>query len=198
MDRRGFFKDILTRTVNAGVEVIDQRATAKAKHWFRPPFAKDELDFLLACTRCNACIEACPHEVIFPLPIRCGAEVVNTPALDVLNKGCHLCKDWACVTACEDKALIFPALSPEKPEHEAPHQPTAQECPPLGKAVVDETICIAYSGPECGACRGSCPIADTLLWQGEKPSINSDTCVGCGLCRQMCITTPKAIDISVL
>lgn len=214
MDRRNFFKNALARTVNAGVGAIEQRAQAKAKHWFRPPFAKDELDFLLDCTRCNACIEACPHEVIFPLPLRRGAEVAGTPALDIVNKGCHLCSDWPCVGACSDRALVFPTLAGladksggeskgensggEEESSQQQAMPTALECPPLGKAVVNSEVCIAYMGPECGACRGTCPLPDTLLWQGEKPHINPDSCVGCGLCREACITSPKAIDIHTI
>ena len=69
-----------------------------------PPFAVDELDFLLACTRCDKCIEACPHDVLFKLPARTGLQAAGTPAMDLLNRGCHLCRDWPCVAACEPDA----------------------------------------------------------------------------------------------
>jgi ferredoxin-type protein NapG len=199
MDRRNFFKNVFARTVDAGVGALDHRAQAKAKHWFRPPFAKDELEFLLACTRCNQCVEACPHQVIFNLPIRAGAEVAGTPALDLTNKGCHLCSDWACVSACvsacKDDALVFPPLADGETSEILP---ASGDCPPLGTANINEQVCIAYSGPECGACRGSCPLPDTLLWRGEKPYINADSCLGCGLCREVCITSPKAVDVATL
>lgn len=211
MDRRKFFKYGLSKLSEVGVGALEHRAKQKARYWIRPPFAKHELDFLLECTRCNACIEACPSQVIFPLPISRGPEVAATPALDLLNKGCQLCSDWPCVTACEAGALTFitepattvteqgePALSENEPE---PHTeiiclPASHECPPLAEVSINPEYCIPYAGPECGACRGSCPIPDALLWRGEKPVINKEACVGCGLCREACITEPKAINIS--
>ena len=81
MDRRDFFKTCFDKTSKAVVKAIDEHASQRATHWIRPPYALAELDFLLACTRCNACNEACPHQVVFPLPARLGIQVVGTPAL---------------------------------------------------------------------------------------------------------------------
>ena len=216
MERRDFFKSCFNKVTEVGVNTIDDRVEAKAQHWVRPPFAKSELDFLLACTRCNACIEVCPKNALFALPVRCGVEVAATPALDVLNNSCIVCEDWACVTACEDNALMFlqseiiPDQGKEEEvggeieveeESEAEVKiilPAAIDCPPFAKAPVNTEQCLPYNGPECGACRGSCPIPDTLTWENEKPSINLDTCIGCSQCREACITEPKAIDIGVI
>ena len=192
MDRREFFKRGFGEVAKAGTEYIDHKVTEHAKKWVRPPFAKPELDFLLDCNRCGDCVVACPHQVIFPLPIRLGASVAATPAMDILNKGCHLCTDWPCVLVCDTNALVFPELN------ENEDYPEARDCPPFATAVINETHCIPYSGPECGACRDSCPITDTLLWHDEKPFINPENCVGCGLCREVCITSPKSIDIKAL
>lgn len=103
MDRRDFFRRGLGKATEVAVKVVDKRASEKAKKWIRPPHSLPELDFLLACTRCDACIEACPHNVIFPLAARLGADVASTPALDLLKKGCHLCDDWPCVNVCEPR-----------------------------------------------------------------------------------------------
>ena len=62
----------------------------------------------------GACIKACPHEIVFPLSPNNGAEVMNTPALDLLNKGCHLCEDWPCVNACETNALKIVVRDPDE------------------------------------------------------------------------------------
>ena len=111
MDRRNFFRMGLQKAAETAVRLADESVTQRARHWIRPPFAQAELEFLLACTRCDKCIEACPHDVIFKLPARLGAQVVGTPAMDVLNKGCHLCEDWPCVNACEPDALRLPAAA---------------------------------------------------------------------------------------
>ena len=58
MDRRAFFLQAFRNTGEKIVQVCDAKVTRQAAHWIRPPYAQDELAFLLACTRCGACIEA--------------------------------------------------------------------------------------------------------------------------------------------
>ena len=110
MDRRAFFKLGLRKTARTAVKSADALVVKRASRWIRPPYALAELDFLLACTRCGNCIEACPHGVIFPLSARLGGQVAATPALDLLHKGCHLCEDWPCVVACDAGALKRPEV----------------------------------------------------------------------------------------
>ncbi len=184
MERREFFRLGARKTAEAVVRMADERAESRARNWLRPPFAQPELDFLLCCTRCDDCIPACPHDVIFKLPARYGIEVAGTPAMDLANRGCHLCEDWPCVTACERQALALQA-----PE-------LNQGAPRLAKLQIDTDVCLPYSGPECGACADSCPVPGALEWRdGVRPHINQDVCVGCALCREACILTPKAITV---
>ncbi len=185
MDRRQFFRQAARRTARTALDEAVRRAEARARHWFRPPFALPELDFLLACTRCGACVEACPEGLIFPLPARRGAQVVNTPALDLLNKACRLCEDWPCVAACEPGAL-------RRPE---PGEDGAGPRPRLAAAAIDPLVCLPYRGPECGACAGSCPVPGALLWDGERPRIDPGACTGCGACRAACISRPPAVRL---
>ena len=185
MDRRGFFKlgaEKLSKTV---VKVVDDKVKQRASHWIRPPYALDELDFLLACTRCDKCIEACPHNVIFKLSAKLGVQVVGTPAMDLLNKGCHLCDDWPCVEVCEPRALQFPNVE------EGETLPLAK----IAYAEINTQTCLPYSGPECGACESSCPVPGALKWDMTKPYIDPALCTGCGLCREVCIVDPKAVII---
>ena len=188
MDRREFFKRGFGKATEAAVKVADKRVSDRAKHWIRPPYAIPELDFLLACTRCNACIEACPHNVIFPLAARLGADVASTPALDLLTKGCHLCDDWPCVTACKPKALILAE----------PNEMGEVELLKFALAEINTATCLPYSGPECGACAGSCFVEGALIFESERPIINAELCIGCGLCREACIVEDKAINIKPL
>jgi len=187
MDRRAFFKSLGHKASRTVVEQLDKRASKRATRWIRPPYALSELEFLLACSRCGACTEACPHGVVFPLGGHLGPEVVGTPALDLLNHACRLCTDWPCVRACETGALALPDT-----EDEAGLSPPPQ----LAHAAVDTAACLPYQGPECGVCAGSCPIEGALLWQGVKPLIDANHCTGCALCRAACIVDPKAITIT--
>ena len=188
MDRRNFFRMGLQKAAETAVRLADESVTQRARHWIRPPFAQAELEFLLACTRCDKCIEACPHDVLFKLPARLGAQVVGTPAMDVLNRGCHLCDDWPCVNACEPDALRLPAAAEDE---DAP-------LPKLAHAEINVSACLPYLGPECGACKPACPVPGAMTWKMEKPEINPDICTGCGLCREACIVEPKAVNISSL
>jgi len=199
LDRRGFFRLGLQKTAQFAINEAEERANRRARGWIRPPFAISELDFLLKCTRCDQCMEACPHDVLFPLCQKQGLDVISTPAMDLMNKGCHLCHDWPCVTACETGALF----SPPQNDPDATIQ-TEQDglsdpvIPKLALASIDPQNCLPYMGPECGACADSCPQPDALIWNGPKPFIDPDHCVGCGLCREVCVANPKAISIRSL
>lgn len=189
MRRRDFFKLGARRTAQAVVGVLDERAERRAAGWIRPPFARPELDFLLTCTRCDDCIEACPHDVLFALPARLGLQVAGTPAMDLATKGCHMCADWPCVAACEPNALVLAQAAPDAPP--AP--------PKLATARIDTSSCLPYSGPECGACAHACPVDGALRWvNGIKPVIDEQICTGCALCREACITEPKSVLVSAL
>ena len=192
MDRRAFFKSGIDTTTRTAVKIADAHVKARAKHWIRPPFAIEELEFLLACTRCEKCIEACPHGVIFPLAARLGAQVVATPAMDLLNKGCQLCADWPCVRACDTGALKRDVNEDDTAPGEVEVKRTL---PNLARLHIDTQRCLPYLGPECGACAGSCPVEGALSWSLEKPRIDEEFCTGCALCREACVLEPGAIEI---
>ena len=209
MDRRDFFKSIFRSTTREVVKHADAKANKAAQRWIRPPYAINELDFLLACTRCGDCIPACPHQVVFPLSARVGVKAMGTPALDLLNKGCQLCSDWPCVQACGEGALKLPELiAQQAPAEElALNEETAKAdstdedlapppLPKLASASINTQRCLPYSGPECGACEASCPVPGALNWDAQKPNIDNTICVGCGMCRQACIMQPSAITIA--
>ncbi len=196
MDRRAFLKSSIDSTTRTAVKIADAHVKSRAKHWIRPPFAIGELEFLLACTRCDECIEACPHGVIFPLAVRLGAQVAATPAMDLLNRGCHLCEDWPCVGACDTGALKRAG----KEDDTAPGGDEAgvQPLPRFARLRIDVQRCLPYLGPECGACAGSCPVEGAMSWSHEKPRIDEQLCIGCALCREACVFEPGAIEIETL
>lgn len=200
------------RLLGLGISKVTEVATGLAgvasrrrTDFFRPPFALSEPEFLLACTQCNECIAACPHDVLFKLPENMGRLIGGTPGMDLLHRGCHMCADAPCVAACEPGALALPKpptpidLEEEPPLTEPIVVPAPEDWPGFGHAQINQTTCLPWSGPECGACRGSCPVAGALEWSGGiKPFINPDICTGCGMCREACITDPKAIDLAPL
>ncbi|MCP4698728.1 MAG: hypothetical protein GY862_18035 [Gammaproteobacteria bacterium] len=190
MDRREFFQRGFRKVSKAVVKGADALAVRRAARWVRPPHALDELEFLLACTRCGECTAACPHQVIFSLPARLGAQAAGTPALDLLHKGCHLCEDWPCVAACEPGALKRTETEDTEQEPKLP-----APLPRIAVAQIDSRSCLPYTGPECGACRNTCPVPGAMRWEQEKPVIVPEHCIGCALCREACILEEKAVSI---
>ncbi len=162
-------------------------AARRSSRWIRPPHALPEPEFLIKCTGCGDCISACPHDVVFALPAGSGLRAETTPALDLLNRGCHMCDGWPCVAACEAEALVRPDQAGEVPP----------ALPRLALVEIDTDTCLAYLGPECGACAHACPVPGALEWEGGiRPVVKTDICTGCALCREACIVDPKAIKVS--
>ena len=198
LDRRGFFRMGARKTAKTVIDMADKRAQERAKHFVRPPFAVPELEFLLKCTRCNDCITACPHDTVFSLTARLGVEVMATPALDLTHKACHLCADWPCITACKTGALALPLDDKDQQDEQTEEQSAPLPLPKLALAKIDQTSCLPFSGPECGACGSVCPVPNAIEWDMTRPKINPAVCTGCALCRQSCITSPKSIKMITL
>jgi ferredoxin-type protein NapG len=192
LKRRDFLRFGVSKAAEAVVEVAGIKHQNVDVSWIRPPFALPEPEFLQACTRCDLCIEACPHDVVFKLNPHVGLLAQGTPALDLTARGCHLCEDWPCVTVCEPKALALPELLDQEEEAATPVPDK------LAVVTINEETCLPYSGPECGACAGSCPVPNALIWGGTKPVIDQDLCVGCAMCIEACIVDPKAVNIALV
>jgi ferredoxin-type protein NapG len=184
MHRRDFLKRGVSKVAEAALDRVSLSfSRPPAVGWVRPPFALPEEQFLDTCTGCGECVRQCPTQAIFMIPEQVHSRVTGTAALDVIEHACLLCVDYPCVQSCEPKALLRSETAfPEK----------------LSNAQIDETRCLPYQGPECGACADSCPVPGALLWQGSRPYIDAEKCLGCGACRAVCIAYPNAITMSLL
>jgi len=64
----------------------------------------------------------------------------------------------------------------------------------IGEARIDRSKCIAWrEGRECLVCDEHCSY-DAVYWKevegNQKPYVDSDKCVGCGICENKCPTGP--------
>ncbi len=156
----------------------------------RPPGAQP--DFASRCIRCLRCADACPNNAILPLEGEGAGERRGTPVIKARRQACMLCNriegdKLRCTEACPTGAL-----EPVDNQTEAILASVA-----MGTAVIDTDLCYSYNSWTCGACYRACPFPEQAMRLGlwEKPEVNAELCVGCGLCERACIRYPQAIRV---
>lgn len=170
----------------------------------RPPAAIDEPNFIKACIKCGACVTACPYETL-SLAQPGDNKPVGTPYFEPRKIACEMCPDIPCVPACPSGALDINKVSEKMPDTQDATLNINKA--KMGVAIVDEKSCIAFWGIQCDICYRACPLMDdaiSLKYERNertgkhaflKPVINSETCTGCGLCENACVTERAAIKV---
>ena len=138
--------------------------------------------FLNACTRCDACIEACPKDAIKKVPKKFGFLILGTPYIEPAKNPCVMCDTLPCISACQDKALL-PVQSIFDVK--------------MGYAILDKNKCQAYGDTFCQQCVIDCPVPGAISQVNDKPIIHKKVCTGCGVCLRSCgtVNIPVAIKI---
>ncbi|MCC6714734.1 MAG: ferredoxin-type protein NapF [Gammaproteobacteria bacterium] len=137
----------------------------------RPPWSVAEESFLAGCTRCGACIEACPERVL-----RHGDG--GYPRVDFDLGGCTFCRK--CVDSCPAGVFADPLSSPAW----------------SARATVS-AACLTRQGVYCSSCRDSCEAAAIRFPPAHgavpRPRIDTERCTGCGACVAVCPSTAIAV-----
>lgn len=176
--RKGFLNEFVGIFKKGVSNHVDRKIAKTLKGPLRPPGARDEVEFLSTCTRCNQCVEACPYGVILKMGLDKGLSA-NSPYINPDTQACRLCPDFPCIESCNDKALL-PVSGPSTVR--------------MGRAVIQEDACQTYKGKVCTLCYDACPYPEKALILGDDfhPYI-TDACTGCGACQQRCPTHPVGI-----
>ncbi|QED47850.1 4Fe-4S dicluster domain-containing protein [Cytobacillus dafuensis] len=177
VNRRQFLSINLGATVGflgnfIGTQIEQER------DFFRPPGARNELEFLTSCSRCGKCKDICPEKVISLFTITDGAKLINTPFLNPNENPCTFCRK--CVDVCPTDALSITCFL---------------EDPSIGKAAILDKSCISFKEVMCDYCFRSCPVNGAIELIEGKPMISDDHCTGCGICVTNCISEHKGIHI---
>jgi len=130
---------------------------------FRPPWAIEEAQFIERCTRCDACISACPQRIV----VRADG---GFPELSFTCGGCTFCRE--CLLACEPQALADGGQ------------------PPWTWIAVVGDRCLAKRGITCRSCGDVCETSAIrfrpALGGRSEVSVEQEDCTGCGECIQVC------------
>ena len=180
--RRSLFRSAFGRWMGGIVDGAERRVVSR--RYMRPPGAVPEIAFLAACTRCNACADACPpHAILAVRPD--GGLAAGTPYIDPAVQPCIVCADMPCATACPTGALVPPES-----------RWTGYR---LAQLTLQPERCIAFQGLACGVCAHACPVGEAALTvdEGGRPVIRHEGCVGCGLCLRACVTSPSSFDLTL-
>lgn len=145
----------------------------------RPPGAVDEATFLSRCTKCNACVDICPHDAITHAPSSFRS-AAGTPMIDAAKSPCRMCADLPCIPACPEQALL------------------PIEIWPIATARLLDYNCLAHQGSFCTVCEEHCPVPGAITLKEGKPSIHSAACTGCGICHHVCPAPTNAIAVMPL
>ena len=193
--RRAFFRQALLKAagpvadaVEAALPLPSSRPEAALR--LRPPGALQEALFLGTCYRSGNCMDACPADAIVPLT-HPDPNLSGTPTIVPSTRACVVCDSLACMEACPSGALRAVVRAEIR----------------IGLAVVLHDRClrtrpesaagVRASDRDCVACIDACPIGRAAigLMEDGTVGIGAAACVGCGLCEEVCPTSPKAVRV---
>jgi ferredoxin-type protein NapG len=169
----------------------------------RPPAALQEEQFLASCIKCGICVEACPYDALV-LAEPGGNRPIGTPYFVPRTIPCYMCNDIPCVPACPTGSLDKALVSERDEQGDIKLNINLAK---MGLAVIDRETCIAYSGIQCDACYRVCPLIDraiTVEYSRNQrtgkhallaPVVHSESCTGCGLCENACVTEKSSVFV---
>jgi ferredoxin-type protein NapG len=171
----------------AAGKAVGIKNKVRGKRLLRPPGSKPEAEFLAKCIRCFQCGEICPNGCIDFHDLDAGLGVAYTPYIHARAQGCTAC--MKCTQVCPTGAL-----TPIEDDDEV-----IMATVKMGVARLNKDMCYSWAEPArtCGVCYRACPFPGQAMTIGlwERPTVNKDKCIGCGLCEQSCIHLPQAIAV---
>lgn len=134
----------------------------KTTQYIRPPWTTSR-SVETHCTRCDACINACPEKILKP-------DATGLPMIDFSSNGCTFCGD--CRDACQEKVF------------------DVEKMLPWSLDISISSQCLPKQGVVCQSCRDACSdqaiLAPYRLGGLSSPVISTQHCTSCGMCIAIC------------
>lgn len=167
------------KTVDGGLAAILDKKAPRRSTRIVPPGARSLSHLQQHCTGCQLCVSVCPTGVLRPSD---GLMTLMQPESSY-EKGYCLPECTKCSEVCPTGA-IAKILPDEKSSIQIGH---AQW--------VKENCIVLADGVSCGNCARHCPTgAIQMVAQKEGgpeiPVINTEKCIGCGACENLCPARP--------
>lgn len=170
------------KKVDGGLAVIENKKIPNRATPIVPPGARGLRHMAAHCTGCQLCVSVCPNDVLRPS---------IEPATFMQPESSY--ERGYCRPECTKCSEVCPAGAILE------ITPADKSAIQIGHAVWVKENCVPLTdGVECGNCARHCPTGAILMIASDSsdpeslkvPAINTERCIGCGACENLCPARP--------
>ncbi len=168
--------------MDGGLAFIEDKKIPKRNTAIVPPGAYSIRNFTRRCTGCQLCVSVCPNQVLRPST---GLSTFLQPEVSYERGYCRP-ECTKCSEVCPAGAIL--------PISQADKSSTQ-----IGHAVWIEKNCVIITDDvSCGNCARHCPTGAITMIEVNPdslesktiPIVNTERCIGCGACENLCPSRP--------
>lgn len=168
--------------MDGGLATIEAKKIPERNTPITPPGSLSARNMANHCTACQLCVSVCPNQVLRP----------STDLMKLMQPEMSYERGY-CRPECVKCSEVCPAgaIRPISKEDKSSLQ--------IGHAVWIKENCIPLTdGMECGNCERHCPTGAIQMVPSvatdsssrKVPVINTEHCIGCGACENLCPARP--------
>ena len=168
--------------VDGGLAFIEDKKIPKRQTPIAPPGAESIRNFTTRCTACQLCVSVCPNQVLRP-----SSDLLTFMQPEVsYERGYCRPECTICSEVCPSGAILTISKADKSSTQ-------------IGHAVWIKDNCVVLTdGVSCGNCARHCPVGaiqmivldPNSLEQQEIPVVDTERCIGCGACENLCPARP--------